>query len=595
MPLPLRSLHPLGLACVLAGVAVPATAAAAPAQSTNDALIDAAKASPLFRSAIKRGGLRKAGLATVSLRPGVEMDVLRYVQQTALDKHANYAPLFDEALRVGWLAGAPSYSESILVLDDRLVIDRRLTVPLQAGACTKGGAPAAVASICFAPDAGKAKAAADKGDAAKALAQELSEIRGKLAKADPGKIVRGTITAKQALDMDDDTLVGFLLEGDARTIHHVSIVPRVSVVDGAKQADKLDSLDAPLPVVAGAAAPAEPKAAKPDVAALPGADKSFAREYFLTGFTYGRELEDTWEYTLADSTWLTDRYYVRFSYHLSFGFGVRAPFSVDVKARGDNGSRTIDVSVAPVDVDAQGSPAYAAVGLPANQTFDGKEFVLQFTAGCSFYASIPGPNVGKSCPNVGKNFSRDIDPVIGTESSAIADWWLPGSDTGLGVDLSIASASVDIGLGADVTNGRIRLDAGGISGAQTTGVPQSGLAFANRDAVSFGMSPSGATDPGRLRLSAPRYGFDLRLRPKLRGHIGVDVGVWDHDWIIGPYALDFLSISQGFVLGRHPGTVAQHDYAVFDTGLVLDPDVPVKPPVKPPKNLPVDPGAGVVK
>ena len=51
--------------------------------------------------------------------------------------------------------------------------------------------------------------------------------------------------------------------------------------------------------------------------------------------------------------------------------------------------------------------------------------------------------------------------------------------------------------------------------------------------------------------------------------------------------------------GRHPGTVAQHDYAVFDSGLVLDPDTPVQPPVKPPKNppknLPVNPGVDVMK
>ena len=81
--------------------------------------------------------------------------------------------------------------------------------------------------------------------------------------------------------------------------------------------------------------------------------------------------------------------------------------------------------------------------------------MLEFKAGCRLYVSIPGPNIDKRCPGIDLDYSRDIDPVIGAERSTIGDWWLNGSVTGLKVGIPIASASLDIGIGAEVTNGRI--------------------------------------------------------------------------------------------------------------------------------------------
>ena len=39
----------------------------------------------------------------------------------------------------------------------------------------------------------------------------------------------------------------------------------------------------------------------------------------------------------------------------------------------------------------------------------------------------------------------------------------------------------------------------------------------------------------------------------------VDVAIYENEWILGPYALDFLAIDARFALGRHAGTVTHHD------------------------------------
>lgn len=555
----------------------PGLAHAEPA--SNAQRIADAKASPSFRKVVKRAGLKKAGLETVQVAPGITMDVRRYVRETGLDAQPMLKPLLDPKLRHEHLTAAPSYAEEILVLDDRLVVDRRLTVPLAPGACAKPALPAEIANLCF------VKNPANKPS--KAVAKELKDIRAKLAKADAAQFVIGKVTVGEAAKLDDEQLLDLLLNGGGRTIHHVSIVPRAPLAPGGK--GSVGGADTKLGSAASETGLAEvaPEISKPGKGGLELPDsKSFATEYFLTGFTYGRELEDSWEYTIADSTWLTDRYYIRLGYHLGLGFGVRAPFSVAVKSAGGSTSRQVELAVAPVDVDSSGNPAYPAVGLPQNKYFDGKEFVLELTAGCDLYVSVPGPNLDKHCPSIDKGWSRDIDPVIGNESSTIADWWLDGAATGLALSFAIANASLDLGLGADVTKGRVGLSLTGLGGAGFSGITAGPTLFDSREPRTFGMTRAAGSSGAKLRLEQPRYGFDIRLRPKLRGRIGIDVAIYEHQWIIGPFALDFLAVSQSFMLGRHDGTVAEHDYAVFEgsaPGDVLDPNIGGATPPKPPK------------
>jgi len=581
-----------GSAGLCISLALPAVAGAK-GLSTEET-VAAVKSSPLHRRELKRDQLQAAGLGELTLSPGVKLDVQGFVKATALDTRPELAPLFDPKLPAGLLAGVPVYLETIHELEDRLVVDRKLTVVLAPGACNKPGKIQAVADLCFTRN--------PNGKSTKGVQQELRAVRAKLAKAADDTIVRGTVTAAQARQLDDEALLDLLLNSGARTIHQVSVVPRVGGKPAAADVDALRKFGSKLDFVGndGLLVPAKPGVPGPkiDVGGVVGAQKTFGRAYFLTGFTYGREIEDSWEYTFANSTWLTDRYFVRVDYHLGLGFGLRAPFSVDVKASASGtDSRRVELSVAPVDVDTSGSPAYQAVGLPANKTFDGKEFVLEFKASCGLYVSIPGPNIDKKCPSINVSYSRDVNPVLGAESSSIGDWWLNGAVTGLAAQLAVASVSLDVGLGADVTKGVIGMRASALPGSGFAGWSAGTLAFTQRNPLSFTVTRTPGTTNAGFRLEDPTYGFDLRVMPKLRAKVEVDVAVYEKTWILGPWALGFLSISQSFQLGHHAGTVASHDYPVFATEeLMLDPSAdqatpppkqpPTKTPTKSPTNLP---------
>lgn len=556
----------LGLGVALA---LPSVAEAAGTAET----VAAAKASPLLRKELRRDQLQAAGLATITPTPGVTMDFQAWVRDTALDTRPELAPLLDPKLPKGLLSAAPVYAETILELEDRLVVERKLTVPLAAGACARADKPAAVAELCF------TKNPANKAD--KGVQAELKAIRGKLAAAPGDKVVRGAVTAAQALQMTDEQLLDLMLNTGARTIHQVSVVPRVPVQAGGLQQFgtklKVVPLDPGLQLFVPAGV-FDPKVLDP---VLVGASHTYARDYFLTGFTYGREIEDSWEYTFADETFFTDRYYVRVDYHIGLGFGVRAPFAVDVKATSTGAdARSVDVSVEPVNVDANGAPAYQAVGLPGNQTFGGKEFVLEFKAGCRLYVSMPGPNIDRSCPSIDLDYSRDINPVLGTERSQIGDWWLDGSVTGLKVSVAVASASLDVGVGAEVTNGRVGVRALGVNGGTVGG--GGNLAFTTRSPRRLTVSRAPGVAGAALRLDRPTYGFDIRVTPKLRGKIELDIAIYEKTWYLGPWALDVLSISQNFQLTHHAGTVANHDYEVFK---VANPEAAAPAPKALPKAM----------
>ncbi len=567
--------------CITLGL--PAVAAAKGPE--NDETVAAAKASKLFKRELKRDQLQAAGLGQITLSPGVQLDVQGFVQATALDARPEITPLLDPKLPAGLLRGAPIYREAILELEDRLVVDRKLTIDLAPGACARADKPAAIADLCFTRNPAKKQTKAKNAD--------LVAIRAKLAKSAPETIVRGTVTAAQASSMTDEELFDLLINTGARTIHQISVVPRLNIKADAVDVAGLRGFGGKL--VAAAVDPGlvvqlpanpGPKLNPADV--MGGASKTFPREYFLTGFTYGREIEDSWEYTFADSTWLTDRYYVRIEYHLGLGFGVRAPFSVDVKATSSGtDTRRVELAVAPVNVDTTGAPAYQAVGLPGNKTFDGREFVLEFKAGCRLYVSIPGPNIDKKCPTLDLSYSRDINPVIGNESSNIGDWWLDGNVTGLALSLAAASVSLDVGLGADVTNGVIGMRASALPGSGFSGWSAGTFALNNRNPLVFTATRTPGTTTAGFRLDQPTYGFDIRVMPKLRAKVKVDVAVYEKTWTLGPWNLGFLSIARNFQLSHHAGTVALHDYPLFNFGnadQALDPGAgQPQPPPKPPK------------
>jgi len=536
--------------------------------ATNAELVAAAKSSPLYRRTLDASELGRAGLRSVRVVPGMEMDFARYVQETGLPRQPELAPLFDAKLPAGVLTGAPAYAESVHELQDRLVVDRRLTIPLAPGACTGDALPDDVAHLCF------GKGDQDMSDAVR---QDLAQIRRNLVALPADAPVRGDVTAEEAAAMDDEALLDLVLNAGERTIHHVSIVPRQPVARAAARGGALSHFGSALAsrgFVSGLTEMVAVDATAGSTGGLGPDATAQATRYFLTGFTYGKEIDDSWEYTFANATWLTDRYYVKVDYHVGLGLGLRAPFAVNVAsspvgavgahAFGER-TRNVALSVAPVDVDSNGLPAYPAVGLPASKTFGGRELVLELKASCKLYVSIPGPNISKSCPSIDVDYSRDVDPVIGGGVSSIGDWWLDGATTGLGADFGVVSASIDIGLGLDVRNGLIGMRSTALPNSQIAGGGAGNLQFASTNPIVFTVSRDETTANGGFRLDNPTYKFDVRATPKLRAKVGVDVAIYENEWIIGPYALDFLAIEANFQLGHHSGTIAKHDVLLFQT------------------------------
>jgi hypothetical protein len=297
-----------------------------------------------------------------------------------------------------------------------------------------------------------------------------------------------------------------------------------------------------------------------------GTSKSFPTRYFLTGWTVGRTIADCFEVEFAESTWFTDRYYARFSYEVEAGFGMRVPFSVDVKSGGSGDTRSVTLAVDAVDVDEHGNPAYAAVGLPKSKVFDGHEFVMKLDARCNLYVSVPGPNFDKSCPAPPKfDHDHDLDPVLGTETAKIGEWWVEGKDTGLMLNFGAARVQVDLGVEANVTNGKIGVNVSPLSGSSLTIQPGT-RTFTSTTPFGFGVKRGASAASGGFRLDKPTYGFDLRVVPRARVVAAVSVAIFEYSWPISEYSFDDWSIGAPFVLERHADTTDHHDYDVFKLG-----------------------------
>lgn len=544
-----------------------------PSGLSNAELVTAARRSPLFRRTWQPGELRRSNVGKLRIVAGVEMDFDRYVAETSLPRQPKLAGLFD-GKAAGLLTGKPEYQETVLELQDRLIVDRRVSVSLAAGACAKAGLPPAVAELCFTKN--------PRNAASKAVQADLVTMRKQLATMPGDTPVSGKLTVAEATKMSDEALLDLLLNGSARSIQQVSIVPRQPYGKGAAGADPLRQFGQRLPAASFETGLVPVLVGDLNIPTVELTSDGLPTRYFLTGFTLGKQIDDSWEYTFIEGSWWHDRYYVKVDYHVSLGFGLREPFAVNVSSTnpgtgpggvGIGGStRNVTLSVTPVNVDANGNPAYPAVGLPSSKTFGGKELVLQLTAGCHLYVSIPGPNISRDCPSVNLNYSRDVNPVIGSGVSSIGEWWLNGTTTGLAINLGVASASLDIGLGADIRNGVIGMRSTAIAGSQISAGGTGNLLFNSTAARAFTVTRAQNSTVGGFQLQDPTYRFDVRATPMLRAKVGVDVAVYEHTWTIGPFPLDFLAIEATFQLGRHAGTVASHNYQLFEgIGPIIQP------------------------
>ena len=496
-------------------------------------------------------------------------EVEAYLEATSLQTEPGTSELVDAS------GGEPVYDETVTVDDDVVTIERTLDFRLAAGACEQPSP--ALAEHCFTVD----PSARVEGE----VAEELATIRRRLQRARSSSTLTDGVTVREARRMTDAELLDLVLNRGSRRIRRVSIVARERFApqDAGVATDDGDSTAAQSPS-SGPTSVDDQENTTDDgsTSSSPPTTKetwydrphAFATDHLLTGFTHHKRLSDEWEYTWAEETWWHGRYYVRFDYFVDLAFGIRVPFSIDVDHReGDPDASVVDIRVRPVDVDAQGSPAYPAVGLDSAEYFEGNEFILGVSADCSLEISIPGPDPEIDPCNGARKYTnhdwnRNVVPPLGDEAHVLKDWWLEGSKTGLELRVWFAEASVDLGVAAEITNGRIGYDVVPHASTALSGVGDGSVWTDADDPVAVGLNRQAPGDLG-FTVADPRYGFDLALQPKVRLNASVDVGIYAKS-VSRTFDLEFLEFGIGFELDHHEGTVASHPYTLVWSGTQND-------------------------
>lgn len=602
-----------------------------------------AERSPLFQQKFSSAQISAKGLDTIKLHNGVQLQFKKYTDLTRLDQNEKFKPLLKTATVNQYLKTKPSYTENILQLQDRLIVERTMKVALKPGVCKQNNIPISVNELCFVN--GNEQMPNDT----KAY---LKNLRTKLNQAKSSTLFKNNITVGQMRGMNDEQLLELLLNNDEREITLVSVLPTEiynqttknnlwNTKQKLKASNFNEATNNPgLTTQQFATGPQSP-------ARFSGGHKVFDKKYFLTGFTVGREITDTIEIKLAPATIFTDRYYVRFEYGISAGFGLRFPFSVSVESKSFNnrqprlpkdelvvktdpaGTTTnstrsntvvksrrgtdpkkspnthaknkkrnvrksrdhrksvanapqvaagenisehsgpkvthaeVSISVEPVNVKSDGTPAYPAVNLNRTKYFNGKEFVLEFKAGCKFKASIPGDDINRECPkNIDFSKSRDIDPVIGDDKTKLATLWLDGKATGLYVEVGAGNVQVDVGVQSNITNGRIRFNAEGYFNTLIEDQKNHSFLFEGNKTQTVEVI-NNSNKNSIFIINSPSYAFDIELQPVARAKVKLDLGIKKLSKTLGPYSLDILAITLGsFGMGHHEGTVAFHTYSL---------------------------------
>jgi hypothetical protein len=590
-----------------------------PAYADMKDRLRSAEASPLFQQAITPDQISAQGLSKIALHNGATLDFAKYVYLSRLDRSPRFRGLLESRSTKEFLAGSPRYEERILQLQDRLIVERTLSVSLREGACKGPKLPTAISELCFTEGSGEIRNETEN---------YLNKTRSKLEQLKSDSVIKNGHTAGELLAMSNEALLDVLVNSDQREIRLVSVIP-TEVYNAAPQSRLWNTRQRLKKsnfgeISDGTSNTLGVMESRNVIEEATSQQHTFPTQYFLTGFTLGRGISDTIEIQFAPATIITDRYFVQFNYQFAAGFGLRFPFSVDVSSRtmnrlgrsreavntpnnnaptartpanrkstpnnrkardhrananqtpqvaaGENSSRNrsdsanprskISIKVAPVNVASNGTPAYQAVELPKSKYFNGKEFVLELSAGCSFHASIPGDDIKKDCPSINLSKSRDIDPVIGDDKTRLGTLWVNGTASGLSVNTWAGKASLDFGIEYNLSNGRIHLNAYGFNNTFINGRDSLPLVFQDESSQTFDLVNRSKVNAA-FGLNSPRYGFDVELLPVTRARFELDLGIKKLKKTMGPYSLDALSLSVvSMSMGLHEGTVGSHHYSL---------------------------------
>jgi hypothetical protein len=201
---------------------------------------------------------------------------------------------------------------------------------------------------------------------------------------------------------------------------------------------------------------------------------------------------------------------------------------------------------------------YQERGLPANQVFDGQEFVLQAGTSLSFKLVAFGETVKQGTLNgPSVNRSADFTPPL-KERRDLCTVWIPPELTQTVIEYGVLSAFVKVGVGLQ---GRGEVMANcfpWIDGRRGTAFPAKLSSAPFRGGFKLPALPPGA--PGSLKgqpfgLEVKLQGYRLDLSAVLKLTAGAKIDVDYFDRTVQLPALDLLTIDlAGLELGPHAGT-----------------------------------------
>ena len=378
---------------------------------------------------------------------------------------------------------------------------------------------------------------------------QLPELRAELVAA------LGEAEVKRLEGLDDAGLAAEIVNSGDTKMEDVSYIPLNDVAETFKPAVKLGLVPPPLP---------------------PEIQESFdlGTQYFLAGFTFGREYE--WRLRIEQRInrcliGCAKTYFVEAFAGFNYGLGLRFPIEVTGSAvynKSDTG--TVTASVTPTFRTFDGQPEhYLKAGLAPEKLFDGQEFVAQFGAHAGFGYDLPlTPSVSIAYAKQldftdyldgkfkGGNFAPPNPPAPGQpgerleEDLVLDDIDLIGGQANFG----FVGAQVFPAANFILTSNELSFDLVDRNAGKTVPNIASGQMIQ--------LKTDSATGALEFDIKDPVYKLTLTVEPGINARVFVDIGLWGKTWDMPVYfpSLAITVPSGGVTFACHDGTVCARDY-----------------------------------
>ncbi|MFM7376717.1 MAG: hypothetical protein ACKO1O_01075 [Erythrobacter sp.] len=406
----------------------------------------------------------------------------------------------------------------------------------------------------IADPAQRAKALAAAEDDARQMAQDVAALRGDLKipqlRAEMVAAI-GEAEVKRIEGLSDADLAAEIANSGDTKMEDVSYIPVSDTAETFQPAVKLGLVPPPLPAAITQAFNLE-------------------TQYFLAGFTFGREYE--WRLRVEQRInrcliGCAKTYYAEAFAGFNYGLGLRFPIEVKGTAEftsTQNGKKTGRVTPTFRAFDGQ-AEHYLKAGLPVEKLFDAKEFVAQFGAHAGFGFDIP------FVPSLSVSFSKQIDFTDYLEGKFKGGNFAPPNpgeklvqDITL-YDIDLIGGRANFGfVGAQVfpaaniilTSDKLSFDLVDRVSGNTTKLATSGQ--------QVDLTPNPKSGALEFDIKDPIYNLTLTVEPGIKARLFVDIGLWGKNWDMPVYfpSLAITVPSGGVDFACHDGTVCSRDYTL---------------------------------